>query len=139
MVKVSPVEYWLVDREVSSDSLKLQLFWETAASATIHDCSKITIAHWKNSQWNEEPSGLVSGSSCAPNGSGSLQTTGYISSFSPFTFGGDDDPALPIELVSFTASSAKGTDSCLPIGKQPLKMLNNDYFTVERSADGEGF
>ena len=133
---VSPVEYWTIDRQVSADSLRLTLFWENAAASNIKDCSKITIAHYKSSQWNEEHATAVGGSVCTGTGTGSIQTTGFISSFSPFTFGGYTDDALPISLVSF-AAEVMGNEVQT---KWATRLeLNNAYFTVERSADGENF
>ncbi len=135
--KVSPKEYWMVDRAVSTDSLKLRLFWEGAYYSTLWDCQRITVAHWTNSAWREEAASPVSGSSCTNwNSTGSLQTTGYISSFSPFTFGGNSNDALPVKLVSFDATPE--ITSVRTNWTTELE-FNNNYFTVERSTDAREF
>ncbi|MBL0309755.1 MAG: T9SS type A sorting domain-containing protein [Bacteroidetes bacterium] len=136
LYNISDREYWNVSREISSDSIKLTLFWEDVIQSDGWECDHITVAHWKDNQWIDEPAKVVSGSSCNLGGKGSIQTIGYVNSFSPFTLGGYTLHALPIELVSFNAMpqnnfvQAKWTTAL---------EINNDYFTLERSEDAVHF
>ena len=66
----------------------------------------------------------------------SLAVTGYSGGFSPFTFGANPISALPIELVSFDAVLQK---RIIDLTWQTASEHNNDFFTVERSADSYNF
>ncbi len=56
-----------------------------------------------------------------------------MSGFSDFTLGGDsNENPLPIELLHFTASS---NDSEVLLSWATASEINNDFFTLERSAD----
>ncbi|MDB5283749.1 MAG: C-terminal target protein, partial [Bacteroidota bacterium] len=133
---VSEVEYWVVTRAVTSDSLKMQLFWDNASTSGAYTCNALTVAHWTGGQWQEEAATLGSGSSCSAGASGSVQTTGYVTSFSPFTIGGHTSFALPVELLSFEAvAEGKTVETKWSTSIE----INNAYFTVEKSVDGNEF
>jgi len=69
-------------------------------------------------------------------------STGYVTSqsvtsFSPFTFGSlDGSNALPVELISFTANYIKPK---VHLEWTTASEINNDYFTIEKSRDGNNF
>jgi fibronectin-binding autotransporter adhesin len=78
------------------------------------------------------------GGTATANGTGSILSSGFTSSFGKFTFGNKTGGtnALPINLVSFTAAPN--------MNKVNLKWTtatetNNDYFTIERSKNGIDF
>lgn len=62
----------------------------------------------------------------------SLAVNGYSGGFSPFTFGDSPVSALPIELVRFDAILQ---NRIVDLTWQTASEHNNDFFTVERSAD----
>jgi hypothetical protein len=135
--KVSPNEYWMVDRTVTSDPVKIKLYWEDADASSIENCDFLTIAHFTGGQWQREEATATGGSVCSGNGSGSLEMNGTVSTFSPFGFGSyGGGGALPVELVSFTAEAKAGVVKTKWI---TAIEINNDYFTVERSDDGVNF
>lgn len=135
--KVSPNEYWMVDRTVTSDPVKIKLYWEDAGLSNIENCDFLTIAHFTGGQWQREEATAVGGSVCSGNGSGSIEMNGTVSTFSPFGFGSyGSGGALPVELVSFTAEAKAGVVKTKWI---TAIEINNDYFTVERSDDGINF
>ena len=136
LTQVSHTEYWNISRAVTSDSLQLQLFWTNATNSDMINCSYLTVAYYNGSQWMNEPGAAVNGSVCTGTGSGSAQTNGYVNSFGPFTFGGSGGDALPIELLSFTATPAE--NNVLTNWSTAVE-INNDYFTVERSSDAVNF
>jgi hypothetical protein len=136
MGQVSDKEYWAIERSVTSDSMKVQLFWTNASSSSIVDCDFITIAHYTGGWWTNEQGTAVGGSICTGSGSGSVQTNGFVTSFSPFTFGGNGGEALPIKLVSFNATA--GTNA-VNTNWQTQQEINNAFFTVERSANAKDF
>lgn len=136
LAQVSNLEYWDINRTVTTDSLKITLYWNSATASSIYDCSSLTIAHYTGGSWREEPALADGASICTGTGSGSITTSGYVSTFSPFGFGSNGQ-ALPVKLVSFTADATdKGTVQTTWVTELEI---NNDYFTVERSADGVEF
>ncbi len=136
LTQVSDVEYWDINRTVTSDGVKIKLFWQNATSSDITDCNYLTIAHRKGSMWEREDATVADGSSCTSGGSGSIETDNMITAFSPFTFGGSGGTALPVTLVSFDASPA---GSKVRTNWHTSLEVNNHYFTVERSIDGVNF
>ncbi|MBL0308647.1 MAG: T9SS type A sorting domain-containing protein [Bacteroidetes bacterium] len=129
-------QYWDIDRTVSTDSMKIELFWESISQPDGWICDELTIAHWKTNHWAEEVATTVLGSLCDFGGSGSLKTTGYVSSFSPFSIGGTGQHSMPIELLSF---EAKPVDKNVQTRWTTSLEVNNHYFTLERSPDAETF
>lgn len=126
--------YWNIDRTVTSDPVKLELFFENTPGDWL--CDELTIAHWKTDHWEEEYSALTPGSSCLQGNGGSVKTTGTVSTFSPFTLGGKGIHSLPIELLSFNAKVNNNT----VLTKWTTSVeIDNDYFTLERSADALNF
>jgi len=131
-------------------------FWEV--SPTGITSPTYTMAYTYNnadivgSETNFKPLKLSSGTWYKPTGctflTGTAQGTGALdagtntltwsslTSFSSFGGAGDQAVALPIELLSF---EAKKYQNNVKINWKTASEINNDYFTVERSADGENF
>jgi fibronectin-binding autotransporter adhesin len=91
------------------------------------------------SSWIAETAGSIN----ADNGLGRLVSHGYalrksITAFSEFAIGRKQSGvALPIQLVNFTASLNE--NKTVDIKWTTATEINNDYFTIERSADGINF
>lgn len=66
----------------------------------------------------------------------SIALTGYQGAFSPFTFGNSPLSPLPVELLNFNALMS---NRIVDLTWQTASEQNNDFFTVERSADGFDF
>jgi len=136
LVKPGSREYWDIDRTVTSDAVKIRLYWEDAAASGIHNCDFLTIAHWKNSRWEEEPAVADGGSVCSGAGAGSIVTTGTVASFSPFGFGSLGGGSLPVKLTDL---SAKAVAKTIKLEWTTATEVNNKGFELERSTDGEHF
>ncbi len=80
-------------------------------------------------------SGTTQGTSSLNAGTNTL-TWSTLTSFSSFGAAGDQAVALPIELLSF---EAKKYQNNVKVNWKTASEINNDYFTVERSRDGENF
>lgn len=80
--------------------------------------------------WNAQPSGTVTGS-----GPYTIANTTGISTFSNFG-AGIPGSLLPIELSTFNASISGDN---VKIKWSTLSETNNDYFTLEKSIDGENW
>lgn len=88
------------------------------------------IGLWTGNNWNT-PAGYGTG---VVNGIGTVSATN-LSSINNLVITANT-VTLPIQLLSFTA---KGNGQQVELSWSTAAEINNDYFTVERSADGEQF
>ncbi len=129
---VSREEYWLINKIYANSGWNVTLSWKFPRSGHIDNTSEIRIAHWNGSLWenygNDGTTGNVN--------SGTI-TVNNVTNFSPFTLASITDlNPLPVELVYFYGKqNAQNVD----LYWQTATEINNDYFTVERSADGVNF
>jgi hypothetical protein len=129
---LSACEFWILDRLASSASVSVTLTWNTV-SCGVTSLGDLLVARWDGSQWRDHGNGGTSGNTS----SGSIVSSGTISSFSPFTLSSsNEENPLPIELLNF---EAKVVGSHVELEWSTLSELNNDYFTVERSYDAVNF
>ncbi|MBI2269038.1 MAG: T9SS type A sorting domain-containing protein [Bacteroidetes bacterium] len=129
---VSLMGYWDLNQGVgalvASASIKLYYFPENGVT----DPANLCVLKGNPSVWTN-----IGGTGTAV-GTGTITSTINFTTFSYFTFGnrtGGTNP-LPIELLSFTA--IKNVNK-VDLNWTTATETNNDYFTVENSADGEKF
>lgn len=137
LLTVSSCEYWVLDRTTGTSNVNVTLSWVAA------DCtgpyidptglSSLRVARWNGSNWVSHGNGGTTGTSA----SGTVTTSAAVTSFSPFTLASVSliNP-LPIELVEFIAIPGV---SSVGLRWSTLSELNNDFFTIERSASGVEF
>jgi len=143
LVKVSDVEYWVLDDPDGGSGFppsayanaKIEIFWDDAALSGIKSVDPDTLKFaWLNgSDWDPE-SANITGS--AGNGSGSIGTTSNFDLNNiNVTFGSTNKVAnpLPISLLSFTADC---NNNNVELNWTTATEENNDYFTLLRSYDG---
>lgn len=142
---VSGYEHWYMNHSGSATATDVSLYWKDADRSEIYNISSsdLMAAHYNasSSKWEEKGLTICPGSTTGAGGSGCV--TGTFTSFSPIAMGSKNGSnllnnlsPLPISLLDFEASSDNG--------KVKLDWItgnesNNDFFTVERSADGEIF
>lgn len=131
--KASGNEYWNVDA-VSPASSRVQLYWD-ALSDVQSTISNLRILFWNGTAWDllstiSAPSGSVT--------SGSMISGPLMYSNRDITFGTLNATAtpLPVELTDFTGKRMQGVHYLEWITSSEL---NNDYFEIQRSIDGESF
>ena len=135
LVRVSEVEYWSVDGPSGAEA-NVQLNWgeESGVGETEGELQGLVVANWNETAWESR-----GGDPQYEN-----ETTGYVTSttktsFSQqiFTIGttSEDNP-LPVELLAFEAAVV---DNKVHLQWITASEINNDYFTIERSRDGENF
>ena len=114
---------------VPSSAVAVTLTWDTASG--VGDSSTVVVSRWNGSQWINHGNGGGSGN----NSNGSVVSSGTIASFSPFTLGTTSiiNNPLPIELLSFNASLQ---GDVVELTWTTATEINNDFFTIERSQDG---
>ncbi len=129
---VSTRESWDLSR-LSGNDVYLTLYFEDTAWSYINDTADLTLAHYTGGTWLEEAAtASLSGSG------GTLTTDDVLSAYSPFTFGSKSAAVnlLPITLIDF---DARQSGASVALWWTTASETNNDYFTLERSADGELF
>ena len=136
---VSIVEYFQIDRVSGTANATVKLTWETDIG--VDNLNSIVVANWNGTEWTSAGQSTNSGNSS----SGSI-TSNAVTSFGPFTIGSlfgsftigstGANNALPIELLSF---NAKVNLANVELKWSTAVEINNDYFTIFRSSDGEQY
>jgi hypothetical protein len=133
--RVSGVRYWIISRSAVANltSATVKLYYGIGSSDGVSDPANLRVVktNGAGTVWFDA------------GGTGSAAGTGTITSapfatFSVFTLGnatGGTNP-LPIQLKSF---EAKPLANKVDIQWVTASELNNDYFTLERSSDGQEF
>ena len=129
---VSTKEYWMLDRIAGSSGANVQLFWESGTHSEIDQdkFDNLAVAHYNGTNWESKGQSGISGSTAAGD-----VTSGAVDSFSPFTFGMEPS-ILPVRFLSFQPVVRQ---HAVELHWQTANEEAQDYFTVERSADGLNF
>ncbi len=132
---VSIFEYWQISR-LGATSADLTLSYDVGSYMVpnIGTVSSLAVARWNGLQWDFPPGGS-SFSQLGTNIAGTVTATN-VTSFSPFTIGSTESGPLPINLLYFKAVIVN--DAVLTEWSTAQE-VNNDYFTVEKSANDQIF
>lgn len=132
---VSSCEYWVLDRTTGVSNVTVTLSWNSAdcTGAYITNLPSLQVARWNGSSWVSHGNGGTTGSAA----NGTVVSSAAVTSFSPFTLASTSlaNP-LPVELADFSAVSI---GMFVNLTWKTYSELNNDFFTVERSARGDEF
>lgn len=137
MAKVSQYEYWLVSNSSGTTAAGLTLSYGTGSYGTpdIGNVASLKTARWNGTQWDVPPGGGTF-SQTGDSFTGTVSVS-FQSAFSPQTLASTDPAsALPVELLYFKGEAVQ---SGVQLSWKTTTELNNDYFTVLHSADGEKF
>ena len=130
---LSRCEYWILDRTNSTTNVVVTLSYDSVNSCGVTDLSDLVVARWNGTTWKDHGNGGTTGTLAA----GTIMTAGPVTAFSPFTLASRTSlNPLPIELVQFDAAAEGNT--VLSTWSTAAEM-DNDYFEVERSSDGNSF
>ncbi|MEQ8628639.1 DUF2341 domain-containing protein [Ekhidna sp.] len=122
---------WFVDEGTAGGSdVTLTIEWDGSHELADFDRTDMFISHYNGMDWEVYGSG-ISASGSDPYAA----SVSGVNSFSPVGGGSSPSP-LPVELKSFTAQH---TGRAVELVWVTVSEQNNDYFTVERSLDGEDF
>ena len=129
---ISGLEYWDLTNTGTASNADVTLHWKDQTRSDIDNAADLQIAHYTGTEW--ENLGQSSISFADP---GNI-TVIAVSSFSPFTFGSLSNGfnALPVELVSF---EARAFPDYIQLRWETASENNNDFFSIEKSLDGEHF
>lgn len=125
---VSTCDYWSLNRISGNDDADVMLGWAGSDCNEVNDPSYMRVARYAEGEWELLDS--------APDGVGEAVGTtagaGVFGDFALASIGGGIN-VLPIELIDFTARPLESGEVITEWAT--ASETNNDYFTVERSAD----
>jgi hypothetical protein len=121
---------WDLSEDVAGGSNAILTFQFNTAElgAAMATTGIMEVGHYNGASWDVTP-GSISGA-----GPYMITHSTGFTSFSPFTAGSAQ--SLPIELLSFEGALNKKK---VVLTWQTASEKNNDFFTIERSADNENF
>lgn len=134
--RVSSIEYWDLQRNNGSspgNDVFVTLHWTTSGHG-FTDLDSIHVAQYTGGQWDALDPATATGTVNA----GTVSSGTKASSFGTFTFGaGGPGNPLPISLLYFQATLED--DNNVKLNWATSLEINNDYFTLYKSLDGEQF
>ncbi|MFN7655567.1 MAG: T9SS type A sorting domain-containing protein, partial [Cyclobacteriaceae bacterium] len=140
---VSAREYWTLNQTVGSGNAAVTLYWEDSQFSQINDCSTtdLRVARYNGSAWQNNNNAVTTTGTCSLSSAfaGTVSTSAVVTQFGSFTFGSLSSSVnpLPIVLKNFTVSLS-GLQSVY-LNWLTSSELNNNYFELQRSTDGESF
>lgn len=135
ILTLTPCEYWILDRGAGGSNVSVTLSWLTSdcSGPYISNPSTLLVARWNGTNWVSQGNGGTTGTAAA----GTVTSLGAVTSFSPFALASSTlSNPLPIELVKF---DAQPEGEMVRLDWATASERNNDYFEVQRSADGGEF
>lgn len=135
IITVSTCEYWTLDRSPGGSNVSVTLSWNSpdCIGPYITDITDLRVVRWDGTAWVNHGNGGTTGNATI----GTVISAGPITSFSPITLGSSTlDNPLPVELVTFSADII---DQLVQLNWTTASELNNDYFFIQRSANGTEF
>lgn len=122
LTAISNCEYWIIDRNTSSQPRAVLLSYDSPSCSMTGSVMDLRVARHDGAIWqNEGNGGFV-----FPY----IATAADVINFSPFTL--NDFISLPVALVKFEANCV---DDQIKFDWSTSAEINNDYFTLERSND----
>ncbi|GEM_PF-1383834 len=136
LVKVSNIEHWKVEKNNGASNLKVKivLHWRDGQSSGISNLSDLAMARYDGSAWVAVQPTSINGTVTR----GSIESNYGQGGFGPYTFGSlGGGNVLPIKLNYFSAELYDNQQVML--SWETAMERNNDFFTIERSYDGQFF
>jgi Secretion system C-terminal sorting domain len=129
LVSYNASEYW----ELSSSNATgtVTMYWDDYNNPGINNPADLKVAHLKTGQWRNE------GTNASGTTSSGSVTSNVSNTWSPFTLG-QVKATIPLSIAINNFNVAK-TDIANLISWQTNTENNNDFFTIQKSADGINF
>jgi Secretion system C-terminal sorting domain len=107
------------------------MYWDDYNNPGINNPADLKVAHLKTGQWRNE------GTNASGTTSSGSVTSNVLNTWSPFTLG-QVKATIPLSIVINNFNVVK-TDIANLISWQTNSENNNDFFTIQKSADGINF
>ncbi|MBL7857286.1 MAG: hypothetical protein JNM57_06325 [Cyclobacteriaceae bacterium] len=133
---VSRFEYWDISR-AGATSADVTLTYDVGSyiPPNVGTVANLRVARWTGAQWDLPPGGGTF-SQTGNNIAGTVTATS-VTAFSPYTLASTDvGSPLPVTWVSFEGKRESNT---IVLSWVTAQEINNDYFEVEKSIDGQTF
>jgi hypothetical protein len=128
--KVSYTRYWNFDRQNVANLTSATMTLYYSIDDTVSDRLRVAVVHDDgSSKWADY------GGTGTANNTGSITSNSITSFKTKFALGFPPSP-LPVKLISFNAKAEGKNVICK---WESASEINNDYFSVERSADGVNY
>lgn len=145
--KVSPKEYWDINRHVGTSAVNVSLYWYDVAFSEITSLTGLIVAHYDKNVDKKWENTVGNGNVIHKDGSGTVQTTlssvpangsvtlEAVNNFSPFTFGDEDEISLlPLTMLGFTAKAV--SNSQVSVNWETSNEINVKEFELWKSTNG---
>jgi hypothetical protein len=133
---VTKGEYWVLSLLAGVPNATVTLSWDTN-SGIVDDLPNLKVARWNGATWKDEGNGGTTGAASPLTGTVTTAAAITSANFGPFTLAsGNANNPLPIGLKSFTARFSSGA---VLLDWLTESELNNDFFTVQKTKEGEIF
>ena len=130
--RVSAMETWNIDGGATSSYITLYWADAVASGITPGKESDLVVAHYTGGEWKSEAAKFEGGNS--------ITTTSAVTSYSPFTFGTKStDPTINPLPVTFVAFTGRQVGNTIVLDWATASENDNNYFEIERSADGVNY
>ena len=130
---ISKAEYWMLNRTGGSSNVSVTLSWGAPRSGGVTLLTDLLVAGWNGSLWKDLGNGGVTGNTTT----GTVVNSASVTTYGAFALASTTSAnPLPVEMISF---DAKAIGSAVVVNWSTATEKNNDYFEVERSADGVDF
>ena len=134
---VSSCEYWTLNRNSgASSNVFVTLSWLVAACNTgyVTTPADLRVTQWSGTMWTNQGNSAVTGTAA----SGTVTSGAAVASYGTFTLASITSlNPLPIELLYFKGNLSEQNNVYLEWTTATEE--NNDYFTLERSFNGQDF
>lgn len=133
---VSRCEYWVMNPTGGNSTVRMTLNFDLF-SCGIYETADLLVVRWNGTEWVTDGSVNITG--LAENGTIEMDSPCLdCGSFNAFTLASSSPiNPLPVELLFFDAKL--NNERKVDLIWQTASEHNNDYFSIERSQDGENF
>ncbi|MBP6403412.1 MAG: hypothetical protein KA492_12845 [Bacteroidia bacterium] len=131
---VSRCEYWTLNRMNGISKVNVTISW-SSNSCGVTTIGDLRVARWDvaSTKWKDHGNNGTTGNAT----SGTVLSTTQPTTYGTFTLGSStNNNPLPVELSEFTAELI---NSSVVVNWKTMSEINNSYFDVERSNDGQNF
>lgn len=125
---MSRSEHWELSRSSGSLIRSIDLSYEDPRTSPLIDHTELQSIYWDGTTWRDLMSTVSGNSTSGTISAGTTQNLGFFSIGNSFRI-------LPIELLSFDALLTHSGE--IAINWETASERNNDFFTLEKSFDGE--
>jgi hypothetical protein len=135
IIIVSSCEYWSLSQTTGTSSVSVSLSWNSpdCTGSYVGDLATLLVGRWTGTNWTSEGNGGTTGDITT----GTIVSSGALSTYGNLTLASSTlSNPLPITLIEFSVVLAESGAYATWLTASEHE---NDFFTLERSANGIAF